>query len=128
MTESQPLTKVPAPAWVLAFFEDIDAKRFGSGFDCFAPDAEMRFGVGHWRGLDEIKAQLKKFDHGMDTKHTVTEFWDGGVVKVVRGEVMMKRHDTGQVVTPAMVHIFYMSLDDPTKARASYGAVGPTEF
>ena len=36
--------------------------------------------------------------------------------------------ETGKVVTPGMVHIFYMSALDPSKACASYGAVGPAEF
>ena len=58
----------------------------------------------------------------------MTEFYDGGHVKIVRGDVRMTPHDGGDVVTPAMVHIFYMADDDANKVRAVYGAVGPTTF
>ncbi|WP_428338460.1 hypothetical protein [Mycobacterium sp.] len=116
------------PEWIVKFFHEIDTKRFGPDFDCFTADGEMTFGVGHWVGLAQIKAKLQEFDRGIDTKHTVTEFYDGGPVKIVRGEVTMKRHDGGDVVTPAMVHIFYMADNDATKVRAVYGAVGPTSL
>ena len=42
--------------------------------------------------------------------------------------VEMKKHDTGQTISPAMVHIFTMSLDEPGKVRQTYGAVGPEKF
>ena len=128
MPSTKPLEKSPTPEWILGFFREIDSKQFGPDFNIFTKSGEMTFGVGHWVGLVEIKANLQKFDQVMDTEHSVTEFYDGGSIKIIRGQVKMTTHDTGKVVSPAMVHIFYMDESDTTKVRATYGAVGPISF
>ena len=125
---SEALAGGNTPGWITAFFEEIDTKRFGEPFEIFDSAGEMYFGVGHWRGIDEIRSNLQKFDEVMDTKHIVDGFLDAGEIKVIRGRVEMTRHDTGQTVTPAMVHIFTMSQDEPGKVRQTYGAVGPEKF
>ena len=116
------------PDWILAFLGEIDSKRFGKPFEIFDRSGEMYFGVAHWHGIEEIRANLKKFDEVIDTKHTVDGFWNLGEVKIIRGRVAMKSHDTGQTVTPAMVHIFTMSPKEPGKVRQIYGAVGPEKL
>ena len=125
-------TSTPAPGatpdWIMAFFEEIDSKRFGKPFEIFDSKGEMYFGVGHWRGIDEIRANLSKFDQVMDTQHIVDGYWDAGDVKLIRGRVEMTKHDTGQTITPAMVHISTMSPEEPGKVRQTYGAVGPETF
>ena len=64
----------------------------------------------------------------MDTKCVVDGFWEAGEVKIIRGRVDITKHDTGETVTLAMVHIFTMSPNQPGKVRQTYGAVGPEKF
>ena len=120
---------VHAPDWVTKWFAEIDSKRFGPDFEaCFAPDAEMVFGVGHIQGFEAIKAHLIEFDSTMDTRHVVLDFWDAGDTKFLRGEVSMTPHATPErTVTPTFVHVWHMSKDDPRKVQRMHGAVGPME-
>ena len=43
-------TQTTPPAWLLAFWKEIDDKTFGEGFNCFKEDAEAHLGVAVWRG------------------------------------------------------------------------------
>ena len=52
MTATTPFTKMPAPAWLLAFWKEIDDKTWGAGFDCFADDAVCHLGVADWHGRE----------------------------------------------------------------------------
>ena len=124
------ITKTEAPAWLLAFWKEIDDKSFGKGFDCFAEDAICRLGVAQWNGREEIRNNLRAFiDTGFTTLHEIVEFWDGGQLKIFRGIVTMTPDDRSQpVVKPVMTHFFYMDEQDPTKVRAWYGSVGPVAF
>ena len=117
-----------APGWIMAFLGEIDSKRFGLPFEIFDELGEMYFGAGHWHGIEEIRANLRKMDASMDTKHVVDGFWDAGEVKIIRGHLEMTKHETGETVSPAMVHIFTMSPSEPGKVRQTYGAVGPENF
>ena len=128
MPSTQSLEKSPTPEWIIDFFHEIDSKQFGPNFNIFAENAEMTFGVGHWVGLAEIKANLQRFDEVMDTEHSITAFYDGGSIKIIRGHVKMTAHDNGKVVSPAMVHLFYMDETGTNKVRATFGSVGPTSF
>jgi hypothetical protein len=123
-------TKTEAPAWLLAFWQEIDDKTFGKGFDCFAEDAICRLGVAEWNGREEIRNNLRAFiDTGFTALHDVVEFWDGGPLKIFRGIVTMTPNDRSQpVVKPVMTHFFYMDEQDPTKVGAWYGSVGPVAF
>ena len=123
-------TKKPAPAWLLAFWKEIDDKTFGKGFDCFAEDASCRLGVAVWNGREAIRANLRAFlDTGFTAFHDVTEYWDGGSLKVFHGTVVMKPDDpTKPPVQPVMTHFFYMDEQDPTKVRSWIGSVGPIAF
>ena len=47
---SHTFTKTAPPAWLLAFWKEIDDKTWGKGFDCFAPNAIANLGVGEWHG------------------------------------------------------------------------------
>ena len=58
----------------------------------------------------------------------MTEYWDGGHLKVFRGTVTMTPDDGGPVVHPTMTHFFHMDERDPSKVKHWYGAVGPVAF
>lgn len=88
----------------------------------------MRFGVGHWKSRESIRENLRKFDTEMDTKQQYIEFWNGGLVKIIRGEIALTDHKTGKTVTPALAYFWYMSPDDPSKLFMIYGLVGTEEF
>jgi hypothetical protein len=61
--------------------------------------------VADWKGREAIRANLKAFiDTGFTALHRVTEYWDGGFLKVFRGVVDM---------TPDEVEADGASHDDP---------------
>lgn len=122
--------KKPAPEWLLAFWREIDEKTFGEGFNCFADDAVCNLGVADWHGREQIRNNLRAFiDTGFSALHTVEEYWDGGSLKVFRGNVRMIPNDSSLAsVRPTMTHFFYMDDADPTKVRRWIGAVGPIAF
>ena len=125
-----PFTKLPAPAWLLAFWKEIDDKTWGAGFDCFADDATCHLGVADWHGKETIRANLREFvDKQMTTHHDVVEYLDSPQLKVFRGFVTMV-FDDKRIATdkPTMQHFFYMDEKDPTQVKAWYGSVGPTGF
>ena len=123
-------TRMPAPAWLLAFWREIDDKSWGAGFDCLAEHAVCNLGVADWHGREAIRAHLRAFvDTGFTAHHEVLEYWDSPRLKVFRGTVRMTPDDAGHaVVTPTMTHFFYMDEADPTKVAHWYGAVGPVAF
>jgi hypothetical protein len=125
-----PFTTMPAPAWLLAFWKEIDDKTWGAGFDCFADDAVCHLGVADWHGKEAIRANLREFvDKQMTTHHDVVEYLDSPHLKVFRGFVAMVFDDESiATVKPTMQHFFYMDEKDPTKVKAWYGSVGPTGF
>ncbi|MFL6604931.1 MAG: nuclear transport factor 2 family protein [Steroidobacteraceae bacterium] len=128
--ETRLFTKTEPPAWLLAFWREIDDKTWGKGFDCFTQDAIAFLGVSYWHGREAIRSNLRAFvDNGFTAHHDVVEYWDGGSLKVFRGFVTMKPNDPGQaLVKPAMTHFFYMDERDPTKVAQWYGSVGPVAF
>ena len=65
------------------------------------------------------------FDSAMATAHRVLEYWDGGTVKFLRGEVTMTRHDGSPPETPAFVHVWTMADGAPDRVARIDGAVGP---
>jgi hypothetical protein len=123
-------TNQPAPEWLLAFWKEIDDKTFGKGFDCFTEDATCNLGVADWKGRETIRENLRAFiDTGFTALHDVTEYWDGGSLKVFRGTVTMTPDNSAlPSVKPVMTHFFYMDEADPTKVRHWYGSVGPVQF
>jgi SnoaL-like domain len=123
-------TKTDPPAWLLAFWKEIDDKTFGKGFDCFADDAVCNLGVADWHGRETIRQNLRAFiDTGFTAHHDILEYWDGGSLKVFRGTVTMKFDDPAQAtVKPTMAHFFYMDPMNSTKVIRWLGAVGPTAF
>jgi hypothetical protein len=122
--------KTTPPAWLLAFWKEIDDKTFGKGFDCFADDAICNLGIADWHGREAIRENLRAFiDKGLTAHHDVLEYWDGGPLKVFRGTVTMKFDDPKlETVYPTMAHFFYMDEKDPSKVSRWIGAVGPTNF
>ena len=130
MTTPAAFTKMPTPAWLLAFWKEIDDKTWGAGFDCFADDAVCHLGVADWHGRETIRANLRQFvDKQMTTHHDVVEYLDSPHLKVFRGFVTMVFDDKRiATVRPTMQHFFYMDEKDPTKVKAWYGSVGPTGF
>ncbi|NTI47201.1 nuclear transport factor 2 family protein [Agrobacterium rhizogenes] len=123
-------TKKDAPQWLLSFWREIDDKTFGEGFNCPTEGATCNLGVADWKGRDTIRENLRAFiDTGFTALHDVTEYWDGGSLKVFRGTVTMTPDDRTQpVVSPVMTHFFYMDEVEPTKVRHWYGSVGPIAF
>ena len=123
-------SKTSPPAWLLAFWKEIDDKTFGAGFDCFVDDATCRLGVAQWSGREEIRENLRVFiDTGFTAHHDVDEYWDGGALKIFRGIVTMTPDDPGQpVVRPVMTHFFYMDEANPSRVRSWVGSVGPVGF
>jgi hypothetical protein len=123
-------TKTAAPAWLLAFWKEIDDKTFGAGFDCFADDAVCKLGVADWHGREAIRENLRAFiDRGFTAHHDVVEYCDSPLLKVFHGKVAMTFDDPGlQPVQPTMSHFFYMDPANPTKVIRWIGAVGPTGF
>jgi len=111
-------TQTTPPAWLLAFWKEIDDKTFGEGFNCFKEDAEAHLGVAVWRGREEIRESLRRFiDTGFTAHHDVVEYWDGGSLKVFRGTVTMTPDDKSKpVVRPVMTHFFYMDRQDRVSA------------
>lgn len=130
MTTTTAFTRMPAPAWLLAFWKEIDDKTWGAGFDCFADDAVCHLGVADWHGKEAIRANLRQFvDKQMTTHHDVVEYLDSPHLKVFRGFVTMVFDDRSiATVKPTMQHFFYMDEKDSTKVKAWYGSVGPTGF
>jgi hypothetical protein len=123
-------TRTEPPKWLLDMWKEIDDKTFGKGFDCFAEDAVCNLGVADWKGREAIRANLKAFiDTGFTAQHHVTEYWDGGPLKIFRGVVDMTPDDPSRpTVHPTMTHFFYMDEKDTTKVRRWIGAVGPVAF
>ena len=122
-------TKEEPPRWLLDMWKEIDEKTFGKGFDCFAEDTVCNLGVADWHGREAIRTNLKAFiDTGFTARHHVTEYWDGGFLKVFRRVVDMTPDYGGDIVHPTMTHFFYMDEKDDTKVRRWIGAVGPTSF
>ena len=122
-------TKMEAPAWLMAFWREIDNKTWGAGFDCFSEDAVCNLGVADWHGRDAIRDHLRKFiDTGFTAHHDIVEYWDGGHLKVFRGIVTMTPDKGGPSVRPTMTHFFYMDEKNPSKVKRWYGAVGPVSF
>jgi hypothetical protein len=127
---SRTMTKTAPPAWLLAFWKEIDNKTFSKGFDCFAEDATCNLGVADWHGREQIRQNLRAFiDTGFTALHDVIEYWDGGSLKVFWGTVTMTPDDKSEpVVRPVMTHFFYMDEQNPSKVRRWIGSVGPTQF
>src|SRR5260370_25294829 len=91
---TQTMRKTAPPEWLLAFWKEIDDKTFGKGFDCFTEDATCNLGVADWHGRETIRNNLRAFiDTGFTALHDVTEYWDGGPLKVFRGVVTMTPDD-----------------------------------
>ena len=86
--------------------------------------------VADWKGREAIRANLRAFiDTGFTAQHHVTEYWDGGFLKIFRGVVDMMLDDgSGPTVHPTMTHFFYRDEADDTKVRHWVGAVGPVSF
>ena len=124
------MTKTAPPAWLLAFWKEIDDKTFGEGMSCFAETATAQLGVATWDGREQIRESLRAFiDTGFTAHHDVTEYWDGGLLKVFHGIVTMTPDDSSRpVVKPVMSHFFYMDEVEPSKVVRWIGAVGPVAF
>jgi hypothetical protein len=94
MNETRTFTKTAPPAWLLAFWKEIDDGTWDKGFDCFKEDAVAHLGVGDWHGREAIRANLRAFvDKGFTAHHEVVEYWDAGALKVFRGFVTMKPNE-----------------------------------
>jgi hypothetical protein len=115
-----------APSWLKAFFEEIDSKRFGDGFDrLFLPDTQLHFGVQHLTSFTEIKAHLQDFDSVMNTHHVVHEFWGSDTVNIFRGEIRFSPIAGGEEKISQVVHVLHMDVAQSSKIRRWYGAAGP---
>lgn len=116
---------IQPPDWVVAVFEELDSKRYGAGLDVLAEDVEVQLGMHVWRGREAVREMLRDSSAAAESHHRVHEFWDGGSLKIARGEVTVTSSDTGQAVTVANAHFLYMDEHDRTKVRRWIGAFGP---
>lgn len=124
--ETETLEKLESiPDWLNDLYHDIDAKEFDTGFDCFAQDAEMVFGVYHAQGRNEIKSTLKEFDEGMETNHLLKEIWDGPRMKVARGVAELTDNESGETIESPFIQMYYMSGENPNKIQHAYIVAGP---
>ena len=114
-TTKMTFTKTSPPEWLLAFWKEIDDKTFGQDFDCFVEDATCRLGVAEWSGREVIRESLRAFiDTGFTALHNVTEYWDGGSIKVFRGVVTMTPDDRSKkVVKPVLTQNSLAVLSHP---------------
>src|SRR3974377_137034 len=124
------MTETVPPAWLLAFWKEIDDKTFGKGFDCFTEDATCNLGVADWHGREQIRENLRAvLETRFTAHHDGGEYWDGGSFKVFRGTVTMAPDDKSKpVVRPVMTPFFYMDEKDHSKVRRGFGSVGPIQF
>src|ERR1700721_3993119 len=101
-------TKTEPPECLLSFWKEIDDKTFGKGFDCFLEDAACRLGVAEWNGRETIREGLRAFiDTGFTADHDITEYWDGGSIKIFRGIVTMKPDERSNPrEKPVIQHFF----------------------
>ena len=76
INDTRTFTKTAPPAWLLAFWKQIDDKTWGKGFDCFKEDGVAHLGVGDWHGQEAIRASLRAFvDKGFTAHHELVEFF-----------------------------------------------------
>ncbi len=130
MSENRTFARTAPPRWLLDFWKEIDDKTFGTGFDCFADNASVTWGLRTGTGGRRSAKNLRAFiDTGFTALHDVREYWDGGTLKVFRGVVTMTPDDRSKpAVRPVMTHFFYMDEQDPAKVRRWVGSVGPVGF
>lgn len=115
-----------APEWILKFYDEVDSLQFKDGFNCFTSETEMIFGTAHVKGVEAMRELVIAVDSPLNIDHRVLEFWDGGDVKIIRGEAVSSRKDTpSQVVTLPFVNFFYLSESDPSKVRKLIAVAGP---
>ena len=114
-TTKMTFTKTSPPEWLLAFWKEIDDKTFGQDFDCFVEDATCRLGVAEWSGREVIRESLRAFiDTGFTALRNLTEYWDGGSIKVFRGVVTMTPDDRSKkVVKPVLTQNSLAVLSHP---------------
>src|ERR1700686_885244 len=104
------LVKTAAPAWMTAFYKEIDSLEFDGGFDCFVSDAEMSFGTIPVKGVEAMKAFFTKFNGPLNIEHKLTDVWDGATIKIVHGNAVLQRKtDVDKTVVVPFVNFFYMS-------------------
>ncbi len=120
-------TKKETPAWLLAFWKEIDDKTFGEASTASSRMRHAGSGSPNGMGGRRSARSLRAFvDTGFTALHTVTEYWDSPTLKIFRGTVRMTPDDSSkQPVRPVMTHFFYMDEADPAKVRSWIGSVGP---
>ena len=115
-----------SPRWLTTLLKEIDTLDFGPGFNHFRSDARMTFGTTEIRGVQSIKQFFTKIGTPLVTNHRVHEFWDGGDLKLVRGDaVIAKRTDLSRIIVPPMAYFFTMSTDDLMKISKLSILIGP---
>ena len=115
-----------APDWLLHLFDEIDELDFEDSFDHFLPAAELQFGTAHIKGFPAIKDFFVTVDGPINIKHHVLDFWDGGNIKIMRGEATIpKKEGPATVVVPPLMNIPYMSDKDEEKVARWLVMGGP---
>ena len=121
----RPLERVPAPAWLLRLWREIDARMIGESLDVIADDAELQLGVDVVTGASAIRQALMAADPSIETRHHVVACWTTGNRYVVEGRLTVTTIETGAAVTSVVGHFIEMDLYDQAKIRRWSGAVGP---
>jgi len=98
-----------APDWIHLLLREMGTLQFGPGFDHFLPNAELTFGVRSVKGIKAITRFFASAALPLNIEHRLEEFWDGGRLKMLRGNVRMsKKADPAHAITPPFVHFIQM--------------------
>ena len=115
-----------APEWIKQIFEGIDTLKFSPGFSHLTEQTVMEFGTATVIGSQAIKEFFIKIDSPLKIKHRIYEFWDGGLIKILRGDaVLRKRCSNAKPITTPLVMIFYMTPEKNDKLRRWFIVNGP---
>ncbi len=117
-----------APDWIHSLLWEMGSLQFGPGFDHFLHDAELTFGVRSVRGIKAITGFFTDAATPLNIEHKLEEFWEGGQLKMLRGEALMaKRADPVHVIRPPFVHFIHLrdvSSNMISKLAVILGPVG----
>lgn len=109
----------------MAVFDELDPKRYGAGLDVLAADAEVQLGLHLCRGRETVREGFRAMNAAVGGHHRLHEFWDGGSLKALRGEITVTSSDTGRGAAPAVGHFLDEDENDRTEVRRRIGAFGP---
>jgi hypothetical protein len=115
-----------APPWIQEIFKEIDTLQFGTGFSHLTTQTVMEFGTATVKGVQAIKQFFIKIDTPLEIEHRIHDFWDGGEIKILRGDAVLRKKGSsdGPITTPLMM-IFYMDTGESDQLSRWFIVNGP---